>query len=463
MTPLLPAALLYLLGAALVVRLGLVWATTGVGVEIVDEQHYATLAYNLISGLGFAWEPGRLTSLRPPLFPAFVSLVWALTVPESVTAVRLAQIPVSLLTVWLVYLIGAQVYSRRIGLVAAGIVAFYPTLLFSGLLVLSETLFTLLLLLTVFCCLMLFRQPSWWLALLAGASLGITALTRSIMWPSIALLAVGVLAGLVPERRLRWRMAVLLVAGYGLTVGPWSYRNTQLQGTFTVVDTMGGQNLMLGNYAYTPEDRMWDAISLSGDERWDHAAPKRAPDGRRWTEGGLEKWARQQAFDYMLANPGTTLRRMVLKFADFWGIEREFVAGVGQGLYRPPMPVFLLTAAAIAGVYALVMIASALGVCLARPASRRDEILLVGIVLFMAGVHAVVFGHSRYHLPAVPILALFAAAAIDGRVWKKPAAWTARLSAATMVVLIGLIWVRDVFIRDADRLASLAARLGLGG
>ena len=40
--------------------------------------------------------------------------------------------------------------------------------------------------------------------------------------------------------------------------------------TVTIVDTMGGMNLRMGNYEYTPDDRMWDAVSLQGEKSWVH-------------------------------------------------------------------------------------------------------------------------------------------------------------------------------------------------
>ena len=129
--------LLGILAVALVLRLGLVWSVRDVGLSIADEQHYATIAGNLVQGHGFAREPGWLTSIRPPLFPFFVSAVWMVSGAGSLTAVRLAQIPLSLLSVWLVYLIGRRLFNARVGLLAATGFAFYPSLLFSGVLVLA--------------------------------------------------------------------------------------------------------------------------------------------------------------------------------------------------------------------------------------------------------------------------------------------------------------------------------------
>ena len=182
---------------------------------------------------------------------------------------------------------------------------------------------------------MLVHDPRAWVAVACGVSLGLAALTRSVLWPLplvlCPLLVVLLRAGLV--RRLA--LPLLVFAGYAVVVAPWAVRNTRLQGVVTIVDTMGGMNLRMGNYEYTPDDRMWDAVALTGEKSWVNGlAP--APPGEPMTEGRKEKWAQRKAIEYMRDHPGDTLRRAFIKFADFWGLEREFIAGVQSGLFAPP-------------------------------------------------------------------------------------------------------------------------------
>jgi 4-amino-4-deoxy-L-arabinose transferase-like glycosyltransferase len=454
--------LLAILALSLAVRLLLVWAAAATPTQIVDEQHYATLAANLVAGHGLAWGPDEPTSIRPPLYPAFVAALWSLTGPGNLLVVRLAQIPLALLSVVVLYLIGRRLFDTRTALLAAAGLAFYPSLLFSGVLVLTETLFTLLLLLTILGAVTLFERPTLPAALMTGAALAAAALTRSVMWPFILLMVPLALAAIPARPARRVALAGVLVVGYLAVIAPWAVRNTRLQETFTVVDTMGGLNLMMGNYAYTPEDRPWDAISLEGDRAWSHTLPPARPDGRRWTEGTKEKWAQAQARAYILANPWITLRRSALKFADFWGLERDFFAGVYRGLYSPPA--WFAALAALSTVLAFILAATlgAAGAWLAPPASWRAHALLVLLVLFVTGIHTLVFGHARYHLPLVPILLLYAAAFISRRAWDvrmrlQPRAW----AAAVTIALLASIWGREILVRDADRLVQMAERIGL--
>ena len=82
----------------LVVRAAIFWHTPGVGLEIVDEQHYVALARNILDGHGFASAPGQPTSIRPPLYPALVAAIFAVAGESNYQAVRLVQFVLALLT-----------------------------------------------------------------------------------------------------------------------------------------------------------------------------------------------------------------------------------------------------------------------------------------------------------------------------------------------------------------------------
>src|SRR5262249_30600729 len=119
--------LLLILGLGLLVRLVLLYATRDTGLMIVDEQHYHTLALNLLHGNGFAWAEGKLTSARPPLYPSLMTLIWTISGTKSLVLIRLAQIVISLANVYVLYRLGLLLFDRRVALVAAAGLAFYPS------------------------------------------------------------------------------------------------------------------------------------------------------------------------------------------------------------------------------------------------------------------------------------------------------------------------------------------------
>jgi 4-amino-4-deoxy-L-arabinose transferase-like glycosyltransferase len=445
-----------ILAAGLLARLALLAACSTLPLKIVDEQHYVQLASSVAHGRGFAWVDGQLTSMRPPLYPLFIASLWTLSDSESLQLVRTAQIAISLATVALLYALVSRLFDRRSATLAAAIVCFYPSLLFSGVLLLTEVLMTFWLTLVAVEYFALVHRPSATLAAAIGATVGAAALTRSVLWPFPIVLGPLAFLSIDGSFRRRTTIALLIFAGYLAVVGPWAVRNTRLQRTVTVVDTMGGMNLRMGNYEYTPIDRIWDAVSLTGSQSWSYGLSAAHPEATLWTDGQKDRWAQREAMAYMRAHPGLTLERSALKFADFWGLERELLAGLQTGLYRPPTWAAIPMIVAVVLVYPLVALGAALGLFQTTPADRRTPVLIISLVVLITGIHTIVFGHSRYHLPLVPFLAMYAAAAVTRRSWKgligEP--WSALAPLVSMALLVA-IWAREIAFRDLDHVRRL--------
>jgi 4-amino-4-deoxy-L-arabinose transferase-like glycosyltransferase len=456
-----PLWFLAVLAGGLVVRLALIASSGTLGPRIEDEKQYVQLAESLYEGRGFAWASGERTSLRPPLYPALVAGVWHVAGRGNLQAVRFVQCLLGLLTAAMIVAIGRRAFDARIGRIAAAIVWLYPSFIYLNVTLLSETLFTFLLVLFLLLATALTRPSSTWTAIACGAALALGALTRSVLWPLP--LALCPLLFVVARGTARRRMftAAAVFAGYVVVIAPWAVRNTRLQGVPEVVDTMGGMNLRMGNYEYTPEDRMWDAVSLTGEESWIHALNTEhvvPPDGV-FTEGMKDKWAQRKALAYIAAHPGTTLRRSVIKFGDLWGLDRSYAAGLQQGLYHPPAWFGLPAALAMLASSGLIILAGAAGIWLARPDWRSHLVLLLPIVAVTA-VHALVFGHPRYHDPLIPILSLYAAAlaARPAEVVRRAGRWSRTGAILTLVVLVGF-WARQIAVVDGARVRAFVSRV----
>ena len=448
--------LFLVIGLGLFVRLILVYATRNSGLMIVDEQHYHTLAVNLLHGHGFSWGPGSLTSIRPPLYPAFIGAIWLLTGTESVLIIRVFQIFISLANVYLLYRLGLLLFDRRVALLAAAGLAFYPSFLAFNTLILTEVLFTFLVTLTVFGVAILLKAESDWLAWGTGVALGLAALVRSVLWPFPLVLCPFVFFVMPGKRHRRFWLAGCLLIGYGLVVGPWAVRNTRLQGVFTMVDTMGGITLLMGNYEHTPLNRAWDPVTLQGDQSIFQDLRAEHSDVSTWTEGRKEKWALRKALTYIREHPGLTFQRGVIKLANFWGLERTVIAGWQQGLYHPPRWFVFVGTLIIPLFYVAVIVFACCGIFLSPPVEHRMHLLLLLVVGFITGIHTLAFGHERYHLPLIPLLLLYAASAVRHQAWQ---GFHLRMHTAaaplTAVIILLMIWTREVLVVDVDRIQSL--------
>jgi len=444
----------------LLLRLLILWHTTDLGETIIDEQQYSQIADNLLLGNGFAWGPGDPTSIRPPLYPGLLAAVWSVAGPRQLQVIRFVQILISLATVAGVYWLGACLYNPTVGRYAAAVCWLYPSFIFFNFLILTETLFTFLLVLFVLSAVLLVQRPRFALGAACGVALGLAALTRSVLWPLPLLLCPLLVLLIRASFARRLALSLVVLAGYILIVAPWAVRNTQLQRVLTIVDTMGGINLRMGNYEYTPDDRMWDAVGLTGEKSWVYGIAADLP-GSDTTEGMKEKWAQRKAVEYMRAHPGETIRRSLIKFADLWGLEREFMAGVQTGLFTPPQWFSVLSSVCIVLGYIAVALVGGAGLWLAAPADRRMQALLLLPVLVIVGGHTIVFGHSRYHLPLMPFFALYAAAFVveRARSFRWAMSPTSLGAAATATVLIA-VWVRQIVFVDLAHITALFHHAG---
>lgn len=418
--------LFILLGGALI-RLALWGWFAGLSPHIWDEKDYNAIANTLVEHGEFGLRPGDPTSIRPPLYPALVALVYQVCGANNFQAVRLLQAVLSLVNVVVLYRLGLEVASRRVALWAAGLYCFYPSLLGFNNLILTEVLFTLLLSASCYAVVGYYKRGAIPALAVAGFLLGLAALTRSVVWVSPPLLAG--LVVLTGDGKLgrRFLAAGALVLTFAVTVAPWAVRNSLLQQTFVVIDTMGGRNFMMGNYPDTPLYRSWDAISLEGERSWLHHLSQSHPLNAETTQGQIDKLAMREGLKFVRENPGLTLKRDLIKFFDFWGLERELVAGADQGYFgQVPRPATLALAVVICGSYVVVLFLAVFGMFMTPLPDRRIHWFLILVIVFVCGMHTLVFGHSRYHLPLMPLLMVYSASALA----QCPPLWTRWRSAS---------------------------------
>jgi 4-amino-4-deoxy-L-arabinose transferase-like glycosyltransferase len=441
-----------------VLRLALVLWFHGRPLEVHDERDYDQLATTLVETARYAAPSGELTSLRPPLYPALVAGVYLVAGVENHTAVRLVQVLISLATVVLVYRLATRLYDPRIGLWAATVTCFYPSLLASCCFLLTETLFAFWIVLFALSVLEFLETRSVRSILAAGVVLGLAALTRSVLWlfpPFLFLFLVVAQRDVRLVRRLA--MAAVPVVAFALTIAPWAIRNTLLQRTFVAIDVMGGRNFMMGNYLYTPLHRAWDAISMEGERSWHAVLAADTPEYAAATQGQRDKLALRRGLKFAWEHPTLTLQRSVMKFLAFWQLERELVAGASRGYWGVDSPAVTLALAGIifAG-YALVLLGGILGFMTVPPMEMRFHWFLLMLVGFVCGIHTAVFGHSRYHLPLMPLIGVYCAASVVQfrSIWQKADSMAFRLAAA-VCCLFCAAWIWEVLAVEMFRVRQL--------
>lgn len=420
-----------------------------------DAEDYHGLANRLVTTGAYSNERGQRISLRPPLYPAINAIIYRVAGVGNDNAVRAVQAVVSLLIAVLVYWIGTIVYSKQVALWAAGITCFYPAFLAYSNVVLSEIWFTFFAIGSIALTLAAVRRESILVLAIAGAAVGLAALTRSIMLlfvPLLGLYLLWVWPGSISRRLLAATVPAVVFAA---VIFPWALRNTRLQQTLTFIDVMGGRNAMMGNYEHTPTERSWATISDSvGDKAW-HVVLLQELDGKPFdTQGQLDKLALAHGIRYVLNHPFTTLKRDIVKFFNFWQLERTFSAAASQGYFGTiSKGTKLVVAAIFCGSCIAVLFAAMFGICVTPPRDVKQHVLLLMAILFPCAIHSLIFAHERYRLPMMPLMILYAAAAIVGWrvVWERRGTLSFRV-ASGLCLLLTAGWLRELVMVDLQLL-----------
>ncbi len=231
-----PRALFVIMLAALLVRLAIWPWFAGLEPKIYDEDDYVDLATSIAQHGEFAMN-GRVTAARPPLYPAMVAVIYRVAGLGAHQAVRLVQILLNVAIIPLVFALGRNLYDERTGLWAAGLAAFYPSLWGHDYLVLTEVLFTFLLVAGTVAALANAARPRWALVAVAGIAFGLGALTRTSLLLYPPLFAIATFAWYRAPSARRIATVTLFTAAFALTIAPWIVRNTRLNGRLSSIDS----------------------------------------------------------------------------------------------------------------------------------------------------------------------------------------------------------------------------------
>ncbi len=462
---------------ALALRLGFL-VLAGVDAPLTgDELAYQQIAENVASGRGLfqtnnPFFPGEtLYAWQAPLYPLLLGFLYEVSSSSPLTG-KLATLLVSTATVYVVYDLARRVFraaypeasARRAGLGAALWVAVYPGLLTLAHLLLSETLFIFFMVLAFDLAARALaggeKQSRTWLwAVGAGAAWGLATLTRGITLYFTPLFALWL--GWCLWRQVRGRSHALGAAlvGGGLCAAvtlavilPYAARNYGQFGEFVLLETKGGVNLWLGNSPYTPNEFIRNVWKVGVREPMLAALPA--------GELPRDRAAYALALNYIRAEPLTFGARMPVKFADFWGFERNLVdiaEATTRGQGWNSLAKIAADAVGILGYIVLALMGTA-GFLFSpeegagTPKTGDWKILFGGFVAYLVLVHLVIFGDGRFHLPLILLFALYAGWLLGallpggGALWEKRLdTRSRRLGLAVVALALAAVWAREAW------------------
>ncbi|PAY18031.1 hypothetical protein CKO51_18715 [Rhodopirellula sp. SM50] len=207
-----------------------------------DAKGYVDWAVRISDGDWYGSE----TFYQAPLYPYFLAVLISIFGP-SITLIRMVQMTLGVAGVALIGLAGRKLFSERVGLVSALMLAAYPPAIYYDGIIQKAALATFLLCAVIAACVYLQTERRWWHAVLVGVSLGLLVLARenALLWTP--LIPVWILLGLRETNRHRWKLVGCYAGGIALILLPVAARNASLGGEWSPTTFQAGPNFYIGN------------------------------------------------------------------------------------------------------------------------------------------------------------------------------------------------------------------------
>ena len=373
-----------------------------------DAHFFHVSAAFLASGKGYETLSGDPTADHLPVFSlvlAFFDLVGLHSIGEQ-------RIAVSILTgagVLLLGLVGREVAGPAVGLVGAAIAAVNPNWFQSSAILMSESVYLIVIPGILLVALGCIRRPAVWRFGILGLLIAIATLIRSEAIDFTVLLGAPVVLIATSGWRRRLQTGMAFVVGLLLVLTPWLVRNDIQLGGATL-STNGGVTLA-GSYcpaALDPNNSDYGSFNTACaiSEYIVLIKHTRPPDGAKaYTELTLNQVATSRAETFALGHLDDMPGLIAARELSVWGFgNRDFQLSLGTAEGRIP-------AYEKAGriVYWILLPFVILGMAvLVRRSWKRFVVIAVSLV-GVASNSAIFYGRTRMRTAAEPSLAVLAA------------------------------------------------------
>ena len=222
------------------------WQAIHPGLEhrSTDEVGYSQLALHLAT----EHRVGEVSMHWPPGAPVLFAAGYWLHPGSDFRGAYWLQAAVGTLLIAVVFVLAWTLAGEVAGLMAAGLVAFYPPYIQTTGELLSQPLGALLLTGATLALVVAWRRPRWWRFALAGCIYGLAILTRAdfLLMPAVAAVVLAIAALRRRDPGLIARTAGVFLLATALTLTPWLSYAADRTGHFVPVTEGDGSALFVG-------------------------------------------------------------------------------------------------------------------------------------------------------------------------------------------------------------------------
>ncbi|MFH1501590.1 MAG: tetratricopeptide repeat protein [Candidatus Eisenbacteria bacterium] len=394
------------------------------------------LAYDLraLEILGGKWISPEVFFHSSPIYPYMLAGIYAVF-GHSYLAVRLLQSAVGVGTSLLLFSTARAMFGLREGVAAGLMAALYVAFVFFDSELLMITFVVFFSVLAVWLLLRHERRPSAWVVFAAGLCTGLAALGK----PNVLLFVPPVLVWFWrsprPESRRgrRFSPMIAFVAATVLVIAPFTISNYRASGRFVLTTSNGGINFHIGHNEHADGTFIVDQ-SMRGDL---YAGSKKVAErevGRSLDAAEVSSHWLRKGLSYAGAHPLRELELLGRKFLLFWNAyeipnhyDLNFFKTFSKVLRYDPV------------LFAWMVPLGFLGIYVSRKRWREHVLLYTFAGTYMLSLLPF-FISSRYRLPVVPVMIVFAARGfwwvVERARTRERRGWTAALAVLVAALVL---------------------------
>lgn len=359
----------------------------------VDARAYDIVAMNIVQGNGFildenlSIEKDEVITYQGPAFQYFLAGIYKIF-GHNYEAVWFFNAFLRFLSVLFIYSICCRIFKnddKKIGWWAASIFGFYPDLVEISAMLMTETLFIFLVVLTAYIFIRCFEELSYINLVLLSFCFGVAVLARSSVGAFLLVFLFFFF------KRRAWKQAILFLAIFGLVMVPWAVRNYRVYHVFLPTMANFGYNFFVGNRLGADGEGGNPPELFAAQEKYGMI------NANYWAFDQFKSFVKEHPFIYSKL----TLSRAMKYFSfarpmGFWFYQR----GLGQLL-------FVLSSVLFG---ALLFIFGFAGILIWFFKERENKLLSYifsfAFLTFLSVVPILI--ETRYRLPIYPFIAIFA-------------------------------------------------------
>jgi len=406
--------LLLILIIAFSLRLGwIIWSPHTAPSAGTEDKYMLQHAHNLMVGKGFLTPEGNQFSAERPIgYPLLLSILFRVF-GEKIWLVEWLQVICGVSTVFLIYYIGRQTINKYVGLLAAMLLAIYPTSVLASKVILEEHMFILLWLGGISLLISDFQKPNWKKIVIAGLILGISAhfRTYSFAMGLVLLFLWSLVRKDIRQGLLRSLVIQVLILTFAV---PWAVRNYYKLGKPIPYTSIIGLALYYANNPVSDaRSQIPPTLEQGGSPEFFNAK----------TEVERDQAGKKEAMKWISNHPLTFIQKGIARTIYMLGIDREgwivkdnFYT-IREGREMPPAKFSSgldnMDNDYYGGIFLLSLIGFFLFCVSGKPTLKEKSFwFIIMTIAYYLSIVAITLGHRKYRFAIEPFFCLLAAYAL---------------------------------------------------